>query len=293
MKNTQLFITVLALIMSACTSIPMPQKSAIQADARVLLDSTQTAHGKAAFAKINDISVGYDGEWFSLVTKLQPTLTDVAYRKSSQEHVLLKEQVIAQIHSGSMGSKFVLKTPNEFKLAYDGKPSTDKGKIDSSHVVLEAYQLFLYPAFYVERAKHLERLGAASVNGQACDVLLAILQPGLGNSEQDRVLLFIDQKDKLVKRIQATVEGFSGTQGATIEVTHNRFMELAGVIWPTHFFEAVVKPFPNLPAHDFWLTGLDVNRGLNLNDLQGGQYTGKTAAPAAALPKAFTGPLNK
>ena len=293
MKNTQLFITVLALIMSACTSIPMPQKSAIQADARVLLDSTQTAHGKAAFAKINDISVGYDGEWFSLVTKLQPTLTDVAYRKSSQEHVLLKEQVIAQIHSGSMGSKFVLKTPNEFKLAYDGKPSTDKGKIDSSHVVLEAYQLFLYPAFYVERAKHLERLGAASVNGQACDVLLAILQPGLGNSEQDRVLLFIDQKDKLVKRIQATVEGFSGTQGATIEVTHNRFMELAGVIWPTHFFEAVVKPFPNLPAHDFWLTGLDVNRGLNLNDLQGGQYTGKAAAPAAALPKAFTGPLNK
>ena len=293
MKNIRFFITVLALIASGCTSIPMPKQSATQADARVLLDSTQAAHGKAAFAKITDINVGYDGEWFNLVTKLQPTLTDVPYRKSSQEHVLLKDQAVAQIHSGSTGSKFVLKTPNEFKLAYDGKPSTDKEKIDSSHVVLEAYQLFLYPAFYVERAKHLERLGTASVNGQTCDILLAILQPGLGNSAQDRVLLFIDQKDKLVKRIQATVEGFSGTQGATIEVTHNRFMELAGVMWPTHFFEAVIKPFPNLPAHDFWLTGLDVNRGLTLNDLQSGQYTGKAAAPAAALPTAFTGPLNK
>lgn len=293
MKNVRFFITVLALIVSGCTSIPMPQKNAVQVDARALLDLAQAAHGKAAFAKINDINVSYDGNWFDLVTKLQPALTDVAYRKSSQEHVLLKDQAIAQIHTGSTGSKFVFKTPIEFKVAYDGKPSIKREQIDSSHVVLEAYQLFLYPAFYVERAKTLERLGTTLVNGQNCDILLAILQPGLGNAPEDRVLLFIDQKDKLVKRIQATVEGFTGTQGAIIEVTHNRFMKLAGVMWPTHFFETVLKPFPNLPAHDFWLTGLDVNRGLTLNDLQSGQYTGKAAAPAAALPQSFTGPLNK
>ena len=69
----------------------------------------------------------------------------------------------------------------------------------------------------------------------------------------------------------------SSAQAAVINV--------GGVMWPTHFYETVVRPFPGLPAHDFSLSGLDLNRGLTAADFAGGRFSALAARPAAALPK--------
>jgi hypothetical protein len=279
-------------LLTACSSVPMPQQSKTQADARALLDQSQAAHGKAAFMAIRDLSVAYDGTWFDIVTKVQPILTDKTFRKASEERMLFGggsgDNVIAQIHTGDAGKKMVVRDGSlplgeRASVWFNQQPETNRDKIAAAHLVVEAYQLFLYPAFYVERATHLERVGTGSVGGRDCELLLAIMRPGIGNSAEDRVVLYIDKQDKLVRRVRLTLEGLNSTKGAIVDVDHDKFVEIAGVTWPTHFYESLVAPFPGLPAHDFSLRGLDVNRGLTKADFANAQFSERAAKPAAPI----------
>jgi hypothetical protein len=284
------------LFIAGCSAMPVPKGSVSDPAALALLDATQRAHGKEAFAQIRDLNVSYTGTWFGLVTRLQPTLTDKAFRKTSEERTLFEESIVAQIHNGEGGKKTVLReganaaagantnATATAKVWYNQQTETNKDKIDSSQLVVEAYQIFLYPAFYVRRAALLELAGTGTVNGRECDLLLAVLRPGVGNSLEDRAVLYIDREDKLVRRVRLTLEGFTGTQGAVVDVDHDKFVEIAGVKWPTHFYEALVKPFPGLPAHDFSLTGLDINRGLTKADFTNGEFSARAAKPATPLP---------
>ncbi len=290
LQPRQWLLALSACLLAACSSVPLPQKSATDADARDLLDQSQLAHGKAAFAAIRDLSVRYDGTWYDIVTKVQPVLTDKTFRKSSEERMLmlLGDNLIAQLHTGEAGKKFVLRDNNlalgeRASVWVNQQPETNRDKIAAAHLVVEAYQLFLYPAFYVERASHLERVGTGSVGGRECERLLAVMRPGIGASIEDRVVLYIDKQDKLVRRVRLTLEGLDSTKGAVVDVDHDRFVQIAGVTWPTHFYESLVAPFPGLPAHDFSLTGLDVNRGLNGADFVNAQFSTRAAKPAVAI----------
>lgn len=272
-------------LLAACGSIPLPKGSAIQPEALALLEQSQQAHGKAAFSAIRDISVSYTGTWFDLIKRIQPAITDPAYRQTSQERMLMADKVIAQMHSGPAGQKAVVETDRKIAVWYNGTPYAGADQQAAAHLVLHAYQLFLYPAFYVQRASVLERAGSSVVNGRDCDVLLAVLRPGIGNAPEDRVLLSIDRQDKLVRRVWLTLEGSAPSQGAIVSVEHDKFVNVGGVTWPTHFYETVVKPFAGLPAHDFSLSGIDLNRGLTPADFAGGRFSEKAGRPAAALPK--------
>jgi hypothetical protein len=285
--NKALLIGLLSLL-AACSSMPTPQYSKTQADARTLLDQSQAAHGKAAFLAIRDLSVAYDGKWFELVTRIQPVLTDKTFRKTSEERMLFGDNLIAQMHTGDAGKKMVLRDGSlplseRASIWFNQQPDTNRDKISAAHLVVEAYQLFLYPAFYVERATHLERVGTGSVGGRDCELLLAVMRPGIGNSAEDRVVLYIDAQDKLVRRVRLTLEGLDSTKGAIVDVDHDKFVEFAGVIWPTHFYEALVAPFPGLPAHDFSLRGLDINRGLTKADFANAQFSERAAKPAVPI----------
>ncbi len=276
------------VFLTACGSIPLPQGGASQPEALALLEQSQQAHGKAAFAAIDDISVSYGGEWFDLIKRIQPAITDPAYRQTSQERMVMKPggSVLAQIHSGPSGQKTVLETDrSRVNVWYNGTPYAGADQQQAAHLVLHAYQLFLYPAFYVQRASVLELAGSSVVEGRDCDVLLAVLRPGIGNSKEDRVLLSIDRQDKLVRRVWLTLEGSEPSQGAVVSVVHSDFVKIGGVTWPTRFYETVVRPFAGLPAHDFYLTGLDLNRGLSAADFTGGRFSERAAKPAAPLVK--------
>ena len=55
-----------------------------------------------------------------------------------------------------------------------------------------------------------------------------------------------------------------------------------GVLWPMRSYEEVVHPI-RLPAHDWFVTGLDVNRGYGPEAIEGPQFSGRAAAPASGL----------
>jgi hypothetical protein len=282
-KTTAIAFIALGFL-SGCGSIPLPKGSQSQPEALALLEQSQKAHGKAAFEAIKDINVSYTGTWFSIITKVQPAITDVAYRQTSEERMLMEGGLIAQIHSGPGGKKTVVEDQRKVAIWYNQQPYTGADQMAASHLVLHAYQLFLYPAFYVQRASVLELAGTSVVNNRDCDNLLAVLRPGIGSSLEDRVLLCIDREDKLVRRVWLTLEGSEPSKGAVVSVVHDKFVQVGGVMWPTHFYETVVKPFAGLPAHDFSLSGIDVNRGLTKADFADGKFSPLAARPAAALP---------
>jgi hypothetical protein len=292
------FLAAASLFLTACGSMPLPKGNSSQPEAIALLEQAQQAHGKAAFAAVKDVSVSYTGTWFTAITKIQPEITDVAFRQTSEERMLMADGLIAQIHSGPGGSKTVVEDSKDtlrgqnngkyngtLSIWYNQVPHTGAPQIAASHIVLHAYQLFLYPAFYVQRASLLELAGSDVVNGRPCDKLLAVLRPGIGNSAEDRVQLCIDRQDKRVRSTWLTLEGSEPSKGAVVSVVYDKFVEVGGVVWPAHFYETVVSPLAGLPAHDFSLSGIDINRGLTRADFADGQFLNKAAEPAAALPK--------
>ena len=103
------------------------------------------------------------------------------------------------------------------------------------------------------------------------------------DSIEDRYLLFIDRENYLLRRIRFTMEGLESTRGAIAEVDFFNHREIAGVTWPTRFYERLRKPIPGLPVHDWRLIGLDVNRGLNETDISEANFSAKAATPARPI----------
>ena len=59
-------------------------------DAWALIEASARAHGgTAAYERLRDVAVAYDGTWLNKIWKLQPQLVDRGYRGSSEERLLL------------------------------------------------------------------------------------------------------------------------------------------------------------------------------------------------------------
>jgi hypothetical protein len=124
--------------------------------------------------------------------------------------------------------------------------------------------------------------GTERVDGRLCDVVEVWMSPGLGRVATDRIAVFIDRADGLTRRVRFTLEGFANTRGAVAEVDTFDHERRFGVVWPMRSYERVVHPI-SLPAHDWRITGLDVNRGYSLLELSGPSFAGAAAAPARPL----------
>lgn len=283
-----LSIAILLPLLGACASrgIPLASVSGEQPAARALLEKSAEAHGVAAFRQFNDVSVSYAGEWYGLVSRLQPTLIDADFRQGSQERLLLKPRPhLAQQHQGPGGSKQVLRSADEIQVFYDGVASSDRNVLDAAALVADGYRMFLTgPFYFLDGNLSLELAEREMVNERDCESIVAVRRPGHGRSAEDRYQLFIDRENHLLRRVRFTMEGFEPTQGAIAEVDFFDHQPIAGVTWPTRFYERLRKPIPNLPVHDWRLTGLDVNRGLNTSDISGPAFSGKAVLPAKLLP---------
>lgn len=277
----------LAVLGSGCASrgIPTAQYAQEQADAVALLQKSATAHGLDAWEKIQDISASYKGEWSGLVSKLQPVLIDAGFRQQSEERIILSQPLtIAQIHIGPEGSKQVTRSDRDIVVIYNGDSNNNSEKIAAAALVADGYRLFLTgPFYFLGGNHHLERAGSAEVNGRQCDSLLVIRRPGHGQSEEDHYLLYIDRENHLLRRVRFSMEGLESTRGAIAEVDFFDHQEIAGVIWPTRFYERLLKPIPYLSIHHWQLTGLDVNRGMTHDMLLVKDFK-ETRASAPAKP---------
>ena len=278
-------------MLTACGSNvpPIPATPAAATDSsaegKALLKSCLDAHGgAAAYARLHDVNVRFDSHWAALGPKLQPKLSDTGYREGSEERYLAAGGAgpftVGQAHHGPKGDKYVARTPGGIAVWYNGIPSTDPEARAAASLVTDAYSMFLFgPQFFARRRPTLQKLpGGGVVDGVPCDRLLAVLRPGFGLSNEDRVVLFIDQQSHLLRRVSFTLNTLESTQGAEVHVDLSEHQKLAGVMFPTRFYEHIDRPV-NLDAHRWQLLGFDANRGYTAADLTGPAFKGKTVAP--------------
>jgi len=265
------------------TQIPTREITASDPAAIALVSDCQKAHGVDAFSKVRDLSVRYEGRWGAIGPRFQPVLVDSPFRRDSEERLILSKRIMAQTHTGPSGTKHVLRQPGKVAVAYNGTPAQEVEVNQAAALVADAYTMFLLGPFFFQPTRMVFAMnGESKVDGEPCDEVLALLRPGFGMAEEDRVILSIDRTQKQLRRVRMTLNGLASTRGAEVDVTFRDFRKIDGVLWPTDFDERIRSPF-DLHAHHWKLRGLEVNRGLKEADLELGQWTAKAAKPAAAL----------
>ena len=288
MNNTTLRVLLIALagFLSACASpqIRIPAVGNSGSAAKALLIASQEAHGRTAFAKIRDVSVRYQGKWAAVGPRFQPVLADTKFRRGSEERILIASRTMMQTHSGPAGQKVVVRRLGTVAVAYNGVISNDAEANRAAALVADSYGLFLLGPFYFDRpGVTLSPSGEAVVDNVACDQVLAVLRPGFGKADEDRVILSIDRASHQLRRVRMTLNGLESTRGAEVDVTFRDFRNIGGVIWPTDFDERIRVPF-DLHAHHWRMVGIDMNRDLHAQDLTITGANGRAAKPAATLP---------
>lgn len=276
------------LVGGCSTPLPLVPAPAADANATARLRESAQAHGLEAYRQLTDINVSYTGEWRPLIGRVQPEVVDEGFRGRSQERLMPAAGLIAQAYTGPKGRKQVVWRRDRNAAAdlgdvavwFNGVRTSDAAAPQAAAVVAECYGLFLLgPLWVIDRDTRAQMAGTERVDGRLCDVIDVWLSPGLGRSATDRVALCIDRTDRLVRRVRFTLEGFANTQGAVAETDTFDHERRFGVMWPMRSFERVVHPIA-LPAHDWRITGLDVNRGYPASALNGPSFTGAAAAPA-------------
>ncbi len=276
-------------LLAACTTpLPLGPRPASDKTAALRLQDSAEAHGLDAYRGIDDVSVSYDGRWRPLIGTLQPDLVDASYRVASEERLMPPRGLIAQEYAGPAGRKHVVwhrgsgqdGRLGDVAVWRDGKPATDLATLQSAALVAEGYGLFLLgPMWLADRGLAMRSAGTEKVDGRLCDVVDVWLRPGLGRVGNDRVALCIDRADDVTRRFRFTLEGTANTRGAVAEVDTFDHERRFGLLWPMRSYERVVHPV-RIPAHDWRITGLDVNRGFGVDDLSGPSFAGRAAAPA-------------
>jgi hypothetical protein len=278
--------------LAACTT-PLPLGPLPRSDktAALRLQDSAEAHGLAAYRGLHDISVSYEGQWRPFIGRIQPEIVDPAFRGGSQERLLPRDALVAQSHTGPAGHKQVVwrraggpvARPGSIAVWRNDVRAGDAPTLEAAALVAEAYAMFLLgPLWLVDRGLVVRLDGRERVDGRDCDVVEVWLEPGLGEVLLDRVALCIDRTDDLVRRFRFTLEGTANTRGAVAEVDTFDHLSRFGLRWPTRFHERVVHPI-HIPAHDWHLAGLDVDRGFRARDIDGPTFTGVALRPAASL----------
>lgn len=187
-----------------------------------------------------------------------------------------RKQVVWRRGSGAAGDL------GNVAVWFNGMRSDDATAQQAAALVAEAYGLFLLgPLWLADRDLPARLAGTERVDGRLCDVVEVWLTPGLGRVASDRIALCIDRSDGLTRRVRFTLEGFVNTQGAVAEVDTFEHERRFGVMWPMRSYERVRHPIA-LPAHDWRITGLDVNRGYAPQALMGAEFSGSAARDAGS-----------
>ncbi len=262
-------VLLVGLGLGACASPRIPGKEVptSEGEAVVLVERAREAQGGAAFDRVEDVSVRYEGKWGLIGPKFQPVLVDREFRARSEERLVLPSRVIAQRHEGPGGTKVVRRDGDEVVIVYNGAESADEEKRAAAALVADAYTMFLLGPFFFEReGVTLTMAGEGRVDGEVCDEVLAVVRPGFGFSAEDRVVLSLERRTGRLVRVRMTLNGLASTTGAEVDVTFSDFREVGGVVWPTVFVERIRSPF-DLFAHRWTVEGLRVNQGLRSEDL--------------------------
>lgn len=284
--HARLFLSALLLTLVGCSAFPQVRPGAAFADglsAEQIFDQCLAAHGGDIRDYAGDINISTDGRWYALIQRIQPVVSDAGFRVTSEERFRPGDGVYAVRHRGPLGSKQVLRTPDELSVRYNGGEPVEGEKRRATAMTNDAFQLFHFgPSFVKHRATTMSRLPDARENGREYRRVLATLSPGFGESDSDQVVLWIDAASSRLFRVHITLEGFEATRGAHVDTTFLAYQQVGPYLLPSRFSERVRGPV-RIKAHEWHVTGIDLDRGWTDAEVSGPDFSGRAAAPAAAL----------
>lgn len=274
-----------AALLGACASFPRggaydgPGPDGLTAQA--IFDRSLAAHGGDLRQHAGDINLATDGRWYALIQRIQPVVTDSAFRITSEERYRPSEGLYAVRHAGPGGTKHVLRTPDALRVHYNGVPADDASRIAATAMTIDAFRLFHFgPTFLLDRTAALRRQPDAREDGRRYHRLLATLRPGFGEAAQDEAVLWIDADTARLHRVHITLEGFPATRGAHVDTTFLEHRRVGPYLLPVRFFERVRGPL-RIDAHEWRVTGIDLDRGWSRGHVADpAGFTGPAAAPA-------------
>lgn len=280
-------LIIFSLFVAGCAGFPQPRED-VQFDddlsAEQWLERVMHAHGGDLSDEDRDFNLAMTGEWYSLIQRIQPLVTDAGYRVSAEERYLPAEDLYVIRHRGPEGIKTVWRRGREIRVWYDGEPVNDPDVLAATAMTTDAFELFHFgPSFLAGRATGMARLKAGREDGRRYPRLLLTIEPGFGQAERDEVALWIDPDSHRLFRVHITLNGFKTTQNAHVDTTFSDYVQQGGYWFPSTFEERVRGPI-QIDAHDWRITGRDMNRGWRPEDVRGPQFSGAAARPAAGSP---------
>ena len=280
----------LALIvaLAGCSAFPQA-RSGIEFDdgrsASDIFEHCLAAHGGDIHEYPGDINIATDGRWYSVIQRIQPVVSDAGFRVTSEERFRPRDGTYAIRHSGPAGNKYVVRTASSILVHYNGVAvDADDERTRSTAMTNDAFRMFHFgPSFIKHRATAMTRLPDAHEAGRDYLRVLASLSPGFGQSDIDHVVLWIDAESSRLFRVHMTLEGFETTRGAHVDTTFLEYLQVGPYLLPSRFSERVRGPIRVL-AHEWHITGMDIDRGWTDADVTGSDFSGRAAAPATRSP---------
>ncbi len=279
-------IFVVATLLTGCASFPRASADARfddGQDAAAIFAACMEAHGGDIHDYPGDINLSTDGQWYRLIQRIQPIVSDAGFRVTSEERYRPRDGVYSVHHEGPLGSKQVVRSQAGVAVYYNGKRETDPVRIRATAMTNDAFQMFHFgPSFFKTRAAAMVRIADAREQGRNYRRLLATVKPGFGEAAQDQVVLWIDAQTSRLFRVHMTLNGFETTQGAHVDTTFLEYRKFGPYLLPVRFHERVRGPL-RIDAHDWHTTGIDLDRGWNAADIEGAIFEGAAARPATSL----------
>ncbi len=281
-----LLSTCLMIVGCASVRFPPDPPAAAFADGLsgdAIFARTLAAHGGDLRRYPGDINLSTDGQWFALIQKIQPVVTDSGFRIRSEERYRPRDGLYAVHHTGPEGNKHVVRSRDGLAVSYNGVRETDPVKLRATAMTNDAFRMFHFgPSFFIDRASTWVRLADADEKSSNYYRLRTTVRPGFGESKEDEVVLWIDRETARLFRIHMSLNGFETTVGAHVDTTFLEYRDVAGYLLPVRFHERVRGPL-RIDAHTWWTTGIDTDRGWRDEDVNGTAFGGAAAVPAAPI----------
>ena len=253
--------------------------------AQEVFDRSLAAHGGDIRKHPGDFNISTDGRWSALIQRIQPLVTDSAFRIRSEERYRPSEGLYAVRHSGPSGTKYVVRRDSKLALLqYNDVVETDPAKLRATAMTNDAFLMFHFgPSYFIDRVDRWQRLSDAEEGGRRYRRLFGEVLPGFGDAVDDRIVVWIDADTDRLFRVHMTLNGFETTQGAHVDTTFLAYRDVAGFLLPVRFRERVRGPL-QIKAHTWWITGIDVDRGWSASDVTSRKFKGKAVPAATAVP---------
>lgn len=281
-------VLVLASLLAGCASFPPTSSNARfedGLDAAAIFAACMETHGGDVREYPGNINISTDGQWYGLIQRIQPIVSDAGFRVTSQERYRPRDGVYSVHHEGPLGSKQVVRTRDGIAVYYNGKRESDPVRIRATAMTNDAFQMFHFgPSFLKARATSMVRIADAREGGRTYRRLLATVKPGFGEAAQDQVVLWIDAQTSRLFRVHMSLNGFETTQGAHVDTTFLDYRKVGPFLLPVRFHERVRGPL-RIDAHDWYTTGIDLDRGWSAADIGGAAFEGAAVLPAKILPE--------